>query len=237
MQRTQTLMPVRSEAQEVIRRLLQAPATPMYPAVVERRVGALERRAPELVAEARATGVDVEYLGITELFDAPRLYEGIETDWVLGPAHKMSDAVMPAHVRRDLRRLLDNGLEFPLTYIAHEVRKDRTTARLADGQSGGHDLRHAEVQQLVGPVPPPVQAVALSDKLGRSSAQLLRGARRAALATGAAAAAAVAAPAVLVGGAIASLATLDPIVLGAIPALHPTSGQPAAFFVLARWDW
>jgi hypothetical protein len=238
MKRTRTTTAARSEEpQEIIRRLLQAPLTPMYPAVVERRVAALERRAPDVVAEARRAGVDAQYLGITELFESPRLYEGVDTDWVLAPAQKAADAVMPAAVRRDLRRLVEQGIEFPFTYIAHEVRKEHAQARFPARQAGPQILDVVDAEELVGPVPPHAGAVALGERLGQRSAQLVRAARRAAVATGVAAAGLAAAPVVLVGGAIASLATLDPIVLGAVPALHATPGQPAAFYVLARWDW
>jgi hypothetical protein len=43
-----------------------------------------------------------------------------------------------------------------------------------------------------------------------------------------------AAPFALVG---AALAGLDPIVFGVIPAGAPVPGQPAAWYVLAQWEW
>jgi hypothetical protein len=42
---------------------------------------------------------------------------------------------------------------------------------------------------------------------------------------------------VITGAALASLATVDPIVFGVIPAGRAIDGQPAAWYVLARWDW
>jgi hypothetical protein len=32
-------------------------------------------------------------------------------------------------------------------------------------------------------------------------------------------------------------AAIDPIIFGAVPALTPEDGEPAAFFELTRWDW
>ena len=47
-----------------------------------------------------------------------------------------------------------------------------------------------------------------------------------------------AAPFILAGAAVAALANgLDPIVFGVIPAGRPSSGQPAAWYILARWEW
>jgi hypothetical protein len=46
------------------------------------------------------------------------------------------------------------------------------------------------------------------------------------------------APFVLAGAAITALAAgLDPIVFGVIPAGPAASGHPAAWYILARWEW
>jgi len=46
------------------------------------------------------------------------------------------------------------------------------------------------------------------------------------------------APFVLAGAAVVALvAGLDPIVFGVIPAGPATAGQPAAWYILARWEW
>ena len=46
-----------------------------------------------------------------------------------------------------------------------------------------------------------------------------------------------AAPVVLVGTAAAAISTIDPIIFGAVPAVSAREGEPAAWYVLARWDW
>ena len=45
----------------------------------------------------------------------------------------------------------------------------------------------------------------------------------------------VSAPFLIAGAGMA--AVLDPIIFGVIPAVSATPGQPAAWYVLARWDW
>jgi hypothetical protein len=44
-------------------------------------------------------------------------------------------------------------------------------------------------------------------------------------------------PLALLGGIAAGTTDLDPIVLGAIPAVSKVPGQPAAWYVLATWTW
>jgi hypothetical protein len=86
----------------------------------------------------------------------------------------------------------------------------------------------------VGPVPLPADATALAARLGHSSEQLLAFLRSALRIAGATAAA----PFVLAGAALSGLAAgLDPIVFGVVPAGQPLPGQPAAWYVLARWEW
>jgi hypothetical protein len=91
--------------------------------------------------------------------------------------------------------------------------------------------------ELVGPIPDPAASVELGDRLARRSTQLITAAGRAATAVGVGALAIAAAPVALVGAAVAGMATVDPIILGAIAAASSRVGDPAAWFVLARWDW
>jgi hypothetical protein len=95
-------------------------------------------------------------------------------------------------------------------------------------------LDRATAERAVGPVPPPAAATTLADRLGHSSQALLSALRKAAPVAGAIAAA----PFLLAGAAAAALASgLDPIVFGVIPAGPATPGQPAAWYVLASWQW
>lgn len=156
---------------------------------------------------------------------------------MLGPASRSEDLVVPRREQQVLQRLHNADIDFPLIYVAHEVTKEQTKElEPAAGQS--HTvLNHEKASQIIGPVPAPAETVALGDKLEHRSKQLLRAARRTAAAGGALAAGIAAAPVILVGGALAGLAQLDPIILGALPAHRAREGEPAAWFILARWDW
>ena len=194
----------------------------------------LEDRAPVVVEEARAAGVEIEHLGQRPLFLAPRLYRAEPNDWIIGPVTRREDLVVPKAEQQTLRRLAAPDLDFEI-YVAHEVPKDRTAA--IDADSAHVPLPAAAAAALVGPVPDPHRSVALGDRLERRTRQIGRGLRRTAVTGGALAAGIAAAPVLLAGAAVAGLAELDPIILGAVPVGEPRDGEMAAWFVLARWDW
>jgi hypothetical protein len=182
--------------------------------------------------------VEIEHLGIAPLFAEPRFYEGEgENDWVFGPADQPDDVVVPRREGRELTRLVEAGIEAPYVYIAHEVPKDRTADLRAAAAAGKRELTPVQAAELVGPVPPPAESVALDERLSRRSRQVTDAARRTLLVVGAAAAGVVAAPVVLVGGALAGLATIDPVLIVAVPAISGKPGAPASWFIVARWDW
>jgi hypothetical protein len=227
--------------QAIVQELLRRPLVPalqqeLRPSVA-RRVATLERHTPEIIGAARRAGTEIEYLGINPLFAEARLYNGVQTDWVLAPADKHEAVVVPRHARQALQRLIAADIDFPVIYVAHEVPKEHTEHLRPAVDQGHIVLDRAEAAALVGPVPPPAAAVELGDRLAERSTQVVNAARRAVSIAGQTALGIVAAPVALVGGALASLGNLDPIVLGAIPALSARPGQPAAWYVLARWDW
>lgn len=198
----------------------------------------LERRGTALVAETRTrTGVEIEYLGNHPLFNRPRLYTGEPNDWVLGPANRSDDLVVPKAEQAVLRRLEAEDIYFPLLYVAHEVPKDKTQEIIKPAGATHAELEPAKASELIGPVPDPHSTAALGDRLNQRAGQVFRGIRRTAVAGGVLAAGVVAAPVVLTGAAFVALAQVDPIILGAIPAGESREGQLAGFFVLARWDW
>jgi hypothetical protein len=215
------------------------PSTPVSVAdrpLMARRLRRLEEEAPTEVETARQLGVEIEFLGIERLFAEPRYYRGVDSDWVLGPANKSEDAVVPAKERKALGRLVGGGHNFDLIYIAHEIPTGAPEGR-ATIENAPVTIDPARAAELVGPVPPPAQSVALGERLARRSNQVVHAVARTVPAVGAAALAVAAAPVVLVGAAVGALATLDPIVLGAVPAFSARPSEPAAFYVLARWDW
>ncbi len=229
------------DPQRIVRELLERTVVPtahqQLSPHVARRVATLEREAPEILDTARSAGLEIEYLGVNPLFSESRLYGGVDTDWVLAPATTEADTVVPRRERRVLQTLTASGLQFPLIYIAHEVPKEQSQ-HLAPASGQGHVvLDTAEAQDLIGATPPPASSLELGERLADHSVRIAKGLRRTAAVAGAAAVGIAAAPVVLVGGAIASLAAIDPIILGAIPAVSTAHGQPAAWYVLAQWYW
>ena len=223
----------------IVRELLQQPA----PGQLDRRmaeinaraVTTLERRAPEVIRAARTAGLDIEYLGVSPLFREPRFYEGEGTDWVLGPSNPKHRAVAPRKEARELQRLAEvTEIDIPILYEAHEVDQSGTVELREAAAEGRRELTTAQAAELVGPVPPPAGSVALAEQLAQRSAQIAHAARRTVQVAGAAAVAAVRVPAAAVGEA---LATMDPIIIGAVPAISEKPGAPAAWYALARWDW
>lgn len=202
-----------------------------------RRAAVLDRRSTKVVERAREAGVPITYLGMTPLFAEPRACPGPDTDWVISPVTDLKDAVVPRVERAALLRLVEAGIEFPMIYIAHEIPK----GRLAIQDNGSEPVPqvvtvdHDVAEAAVGPVPPPAAASALADRLGHNSQRLLHVLAMALPIAGAIAAA----PFVLAGAAVAAVGalTLDPIVFGVMPAGQPIPGQPAAWYILARWDW
>ena len=210
-------------------------ASQMEPAIA-RSVAVLEQRAPQIVRDAREVGVDVVPLGINPLFQEPRFYKGPQTDWILGPVSLGDDAIVPLREELELRRLCSIGFH-PLTYIAHEINPSKTKELRAEAAAGHREITPTHAAELVGPVPPPTESVALAEKLARRATQVANGTRRSVKFVGVAAAGVAAAPVVIAGGLLASLATVDPVVLGAIPAISEKPGAPAYWFTLTRWDW
>ena len=201
------------------------------------RAALLDRRSTKVVERAREAGVPITYLGMTPLFSETRAYAGPRTDWIIRPVTDLSDAIVPRAQRAALLRLVDAGIEFPMIYIAHEVPKGRLAIPGSDSEPTARVMTvdHADAEAAVGPVPPPAAASALADRLGNSSQRLLQVLAMAIPIAGAI----VAAPFVLASAAVAAVGALalDPIVFGVIPAGPSVPGQPAAWYILAQWDW
>lgn len=214
---------------------VRAPGTPQER--LARRTAVLDRRSTHLVERASDAGVTIDYLGIAPLFSQARAYPAATTDWVVAPVTDLNEAVVPKAELGALRRLVEAGVDFPLLYIAHEILKGRISVPTSDGQPVSPrptTLDRASATNAIGPIPPPPAALALAERLGRSAHHLLRGLAMAVPIAGAI----IAAPIVIAGAAAAALVGgLDPIVFGVIPAGPATEGQPAAWYILAEWEW
>lgn len=242
MQKTITQPAPNSEMSRMLQEMLaQQPTTELIPRSVGkidiRRVRVLERRSLGVVDEARQAGVPIEYLGQQQLFTKPRLYDGDTNDWILGPATRDEDLVVPKPEQAVLQRLANADVEFPMIYVAHEIPKAKTMELVRSTDTVHTDIEHCQANELIGPVPEPIESVKLGQNLAQRSGKVLTTVRKTAIAGGGAVVAIAAAPVVLAGAALAGVAQLDPIILGAIPAGEPRDGEIAAFFVLARWDW
>ena len=190
-----------------------------------------------MINSASRAGVDITYLGIAPLFDEPRAYAGQQTDWIIRPAADHDESIVPASRRGKAAELVHAGIDFPLVYVAHEIPKGRLAMpgrnHRRDGATASR-TRSCNRSRSIGAVPVPAATSALAERLGHKSEHLLAVLRTALPIAGAIAAA----PFILAGAAVAALANgLDPIVFGAIPAGPPSSGQPAAWYILARWEW
>lgn len=242
MSNTITKERARHEIQPMLRSILDRPvagdlALRGTTALEPRQLEILDRRAIATVQEARQhAGTELEYLGIAPLFEKSRVYEGPEHDWIVGPANRRQDLVVPRQEQAALRRLVAADIDMPLLYVAHEVLPEKT-ANLAKGNSTHVEVEPEQAAEIIGPVPDPHHTVELGQRLDRRAGQGLLALGRAAKVGGAIAVGAAAAPVIALGAAAAVLTQLDPIVLGAVPVGEPRDGQPAAWFVLARWDW
>ena len=217
---------------------LSEPAS-RFPARTVRRIETLERNNQRLVKTADRAGVEITYLGIAEVYAGHRAYPGEHTDWIIGPAGS-SDTVIPLAEKKQLQKLLHVGIDFSLIYFAHEIPKGQIAMQSGTTNTANPrqvTLDQQTAAQAIGPVPPPAGTTALAERLASHSQRLLDMLRAAAPIAGAIAAAPLviaAAPFALVGTALAGL---DPIVFGVIPAGTPVPGQPAAWYVLAQWEW
>ncbi len=213
-----------------------SPTTARAPAAaIDQRIARLERLAPQVVKDAERVGVDVQYLGMHPLFNETRLYAGIDNNWVLGPAREANDAVVPKRERQTLQRLTASSvIDMRALYVAHEVPKEKTKDLVVLGH-GPVAVDRVTATDLVGPVPEPKESLALGETLAQRAQQAMHAAGQAARLAGMTAVAVAAAPVAVVAGLAA--ATVDPVILGAIPAGASTVGEPAAWFVLVKWDW
>jgi hypothetical protein len=203
-----------------------------------RRVERMQRCAPAIVEHAHDIGVELAYLGIAGLFNETRLYKGPKSNWTLGPVDEDEPAVVPRAQQLILKRLVEARVAPFLTYVAHEVDRSQSDHLLADvGQQGSSVVSHEQAALLNGPVPDHAGALEVAARLDQHSTTVLAAIRKGAPIAAGALLGVLAAPFLLAGAVVASLATFDPILIGAVPILRADVGEPAAFFELTRWDW
>jgi hypothetical protein len=201
--------------------------------MVSRRVATLEREAPRVMNLGRSVNANVDYLGIAPMFNNSLMFAGEQTDWIVGPIGETEIPVVPREQRKSLERLEAAGAHFPMLYVAHEVKKGNFPGSLNAAPGSVASIPVEQVGEIVGPTPMPTDSVETADRLNFRTNQVFRALRR----VGAVAGTLAASPLLLAGSAVSALSTLDPILFGVIPALLAETDEPAAWYVLARWDW
>lgn len=137
---------------------------------------------------------------------------------------------VPRQIRATMARLVEEGFDFPVTIVAHQCApgdQPKASEVLAAPGSAITAQRARSMVKHPGAHPEGRRSV---DRIEQGAASVERAVSR------------VGRAASRVGvtlGSMAAAIALDPIVFGAVAppgrALHP--GEPAAWFVIGRWDW
>jgi hypothetical protein len=194
----------------------------------------LVERHRHTMALAEEHNLPIRFIGLGRLPESFQVFEGPDCDWVLQSVpddplyqHRNDHLPVPAAVRTELSRMIEVGVDFPATFIAHAVptgaMKDKTEVALSQ----------------VAPLPHR-KVTARLRALDKASTLLLRGTEaviKAAAVAGALAlpvAAAVALPLVA-----APLVVLDPILFGVevVDGWQTETGHIATWTYLAHWHW
>jgi hypothetical protein len=201
--------------------------------IVARRVATLERQAPHIVNLAKSVDAKVDYLGIAPLFAGALMFPGTDTDWIVESVGIGEMPIVPRQQRESLERMEASGAHFPMVYVAHEVRPTAVRDVPAARSKSVVSVPSEQAKELVGVTPMPASSLDVANRLNTSAHQVFKAMARMGSFVGAVAAA----PLLLLESATSALSTLDPMVLGVIPALYTEPGEPGAWFVLAKWDW
>lgn len=208
----------------------------------------LHDHARQLTANCRSRNAHVEVIGAAPLNTRPRVYNPgprqnvwtvtkLEDDALI----RRGEMAIPADQLNNLKRINDAGVEFTELLIAHELPLNTITASSRQGwrDLDGHDLQMLE---HTARVPQPIETVRETRRVGDQIEHLTRrtldgvtqlantasSTGRASWKVGLGAAT----------GLAATLAALDPIVIGTTTISGDSNeGELAAHYILARWDW
>jgi hypothetical protein len=237
-------LPRQQTSTEIVQQLLEQHTMTTMPisreVALRGRLDALDRQAPELEQAAKRYDVDIEHLGIAALPEGPMLYNGADgTGWVMGPATKPEDTIVPKQQGEELRVIRnDAGIYFPRIYVAHELRPEQAERLRGQVTGGGLQLEAAEAAELVGPNPQPPEALARGEQMAHRSQQIVNGLQTAGKVVVGVVVGAVVIPVAAAAAVLAApVAMVDPIILGAIPAGSESPGEPASWYRLVAWDW
>lgn len=196
-------------------------------------VAELEQTAKYIVEATARSEHRIDFLGVEPLRHTSVWYPG-HRPWVVCPAKHdplvAAGLPIPRRQRVALAGLVKSGYDFGHLYLAHEI-APQVAPPMAAGKpepDGAIPISDAEVARLVIRPEAPAAARQTAARLGRMSRTIGNAAAAAAAGAGAIALA----PMALLDG-------LDPAVLGAVvrPCDHGRSRPPAAWFLLAHWNW
>lgn len=205
------------------------PATPSsltHPAVVQ----LLDRVVKPMEMRRVEEGVDITPLGLGLPFDRPRGYRGAHSDWVVYPGdqHPLIERglfTIPPENLEHLRDLSARGYPFNQVYIADEL-PSGTLDRF-----GADDIP----TELLRP-PPKVETVQAAERLSERATQVDESRTRGSSGWGEAAAVGLFGGVLAGLAGLASLMTLDPLVIGAV-SVHPSPrpGKDCIYLYLLTW--
>ncbi len=208
----------------------------------------LHEHAHQLTRYCRRHGGEVEVIGAAPLNTKPRTYNPGpgQNIWTVtrledDPLVRRGEMAIPKNQYENLERINDSGVEFTELLIAHELPPNA----IATSRNGGwRDLNSYDLSALEhnARVPAPLPAVRETRRVGDQIEHLTRrtidgvsqlartgdtiGRSTWKIGLGAAT------------GVAAALVALDPIIIGNTTLSgDPNEGEPAAHYVLARWDW
>lgn len=195
------------------------------------------------IALGRDHALPIDFVGFGKLPVGHQVFEGLDCDWVLmgipdDPlyVHRQGKLPVPQAVKTDILRMVEAGVEFSATYIAHGVPKGAIY-----GQS------QVSLDQVM-PLPEPSVSKRLR-RLDKSILKLVQATRSsikaivvagAAVSVGALAVPALLATALPVGAAVGSVFFLDPILFGVqlFDGWTSGDGRPiGSWYYLAHWYW
>lgn len=226
---------------ELVQRELQSRLLNQSP--TSRVIQQIDQTHQNTLALCRDHALPIDFVGYGKLPVGHQVFEGFDCDWVLmgipdDPlfVHRQGRLPVPQTVKSDILRMVEVGVEFSATYIAHGVPKGAMY-----GQS------QVSLEQVM-PLPDPRVSSRLRRldksilKLGQATKSSIKAiaVAGAAVSFGALAVPALLAATLPVGAAVGSVFFLDPILFGVqlFDGWMAEDGRPiGSWYYLAHWYW
>ena len=189
----------------------------------------------EIVEQAASKNLELQFLGVAPLFNEVRRYRGPGYDWLICPAAldpmlRRGSLGVPRGKLRAMRKV-SKEVAIPAIYVAHEMPAEPSRSAITSLDTGRVVLSPDEALDLIPPAPSDARTIAIASGASKAAETMIGILKKAARMTATAATAVGA-------SALSIFAGTDPIILGAITlGGETTAGTPAAWVVIARWDW